>query len=117
MTSSAHGTFTIGGDLTVDRIGFGAMRLARNGMDTAARDPETGRAVLRRAAELGVDPIDTADFYRSADGPVRANDLIREALFPTPRDWSSRPRSAPSSAPAAPPRAPPPTSAPPSRPT
>ena len=84
MTSSQHGTFAIGGNLTVDRIGFGAMRLARNGMDSAARDPETGRAVLRRAAELGVDHIDTADFYRSADGTVRANDLIRQALFPYP---------------------------------
>ncbi|HTU76380.1 MAG TPA: aldo/keto reductase [Trebonia sp.] len=84
MTSSQHGTFAIGGDLTVDRIGFGAMRLARNGMDTAARDPGTARAVLRRAAELGVDHIDTADFYRSADGTVRANDLIRQALFPYP---------------------------------
>jgi pyridoxine 4-dehydrogenase len=84
MSSSAHGTYAIGGDLTVDRIGFGAMRLARNGMDSASRDPETGRAVLRRASELGVDHIDTADFYRSGDGAVRANDLIREALFPYP---------------------------------
>jgi aryl-alcohol dehydrogenase-like predicted oxidoreductase len=51
MNSAAPGTFAIGGDLTVDRIGFGAMRLARNGMgDTVTRDPETARAVLRRAA-------------------------------------------------------------------
>jgi pyridoxine 4-dehydrogenase len=85
MNYAASGTFAIGGDLTVDRIGFGAMRLARNGMgDTAARDPETARAVLRRAVELGVDHIDTADFYRSPDGTVRANDLIRQALFPYP---------------------------------
>jgi aryl-alcohol dehydrogenase-like predicted oxidoreductase len=85
MSSAAPGTFAIGGDLTVNRIGFGAMRLARNGMgDTVTRDPETARAVLRRAAELGVDHIDTADFYRSPDGTVRANDLIREALFPYP---------------------------------
>jgi len=85
MNLSAYGTFAIGGDLVVDRIGFGAMRLARSGMgDAAARDPETARAVLRRAAELGVDHIDTADFYRSPDGTVRANDLIREALFPYP---------------------------------
>jgi pyridoxine 4-dehydrogenase len=85
MNPSAPGTFAIGGDLAVDRIGFGAMRLARNGMgDATDRDPETARAVLRRTAELGVDHIDTADFYRSPDGAVRANDLIREALFPYP---------------------------------
>ena len=85
MSDAAPGTFALGGDLTVDRIGFGAMRLARSGMgDTAARDPETARAVLRRAVELGVDHIDTADFYRSPDGTVRANDLIRQALFPYP---------------------------------
>ena len=84
MDHSAYGSFAIGGDLTVDRLGFGAMRLARNGMDATARDPQTARAVLRRAAELGVDHIDTADFYRSADGAVRANDLIRQALHPYP---------------------------------
>ena len=85
MNLPAYGTYAIGGDLMVDRIGFGAMRLGRNGIgDTAARDPETGRAVLRRAVELGVDHIDSADFYRSPDGKVRANDLIREALFPYP---------------------------------
>lgn len=85
MSDAAPGTFALGGDLTVDRIGFGAMRLARNGMgDTATRDPQTARAVLRRAVELGVDHIDTADFYRSPDGTVRANDLIRQALFPYP---------------------------------
>jgi hypothetical protein len=85
MNLPAYGTFAIGGDLTVDRIGFGAMRLARNGTgDAAARDPDTAQALLRRAVELGVDHIDTADFYRSPDGTVRANDLIREALFPYP---------------------------------
>jgi len=84
MDHPAHGTFAIGGDLAVDRIGFGAMRLARNAMDATARDPGTARAVLRRAAELGVDHIDTADFYRSPDGAVRANDLIRQALYPYP---------------------------------
>jgi len=85
MNHSVYGTFAIGGDLVVDRLGFGAMRLARNGMgDDAARDPQTARAVLRRAAELGVDHIDTADFYRIPDGTARANDLIREALFPYP---------------------------------
>jgi len=85
MIPSAYGTFAIGGNLPVDRLGFGAMRLARNGMgDTAARDLETAQAVLQRAVELGVDHIDTADFYRSPDRAVGANDLIREALSPYP---------------------------------
>jgi pyridoxine 4-dehydrogenase len=85
MTDSAYGTFAIGGDLTVDRLGSGAMRLARNGMgDTDTRDPETACAVLRRAVELGVNHIDTADFCRSPDGAVLANDLILEALSPYP---------------------------------
>ena len=76
--------FLLGRDLPIDRLGFGAMRLPRDGWNGPARDPETGRAVLRRAVELGVDHIDTADFYRSGDGAVRANVLIREALFPYP---------------------------------
>jgi aryl-alcohol dehydrogenase-like predicted oxidoreductase len=70
------------GDLTINRLGFGAMRLAANGMQGQRRDPEVGRAVLRRAVELGVNHIDTAAFYHSQDGSVRANTLIREALFP-----------------------------------
>lgn len=49
-----------------------------------ARDPQAGRAVLRRAVDLGVNHIDTADFYRSGDGLGRANDLIRTALHPYP---------------------------------
>ena len=78
-----HG-FLLGGDLPVNRIGFGAMRLSTNGFTGPARDPETGRAVLRRAVELGVDHIDTASFYRSDDGTVSANALIRDALHPYP---------------------------------
>ncbi|MDA1362487.1 aldo/keto reductase [Glycomyces luteolus] len=79
--------FLLGGDLRVDRFGFGAMRLpSQQGMGGPARDPETGRAVLRRAIELGVNHIDTADFYVSGDGAVRANTLIREALHPYPSD-------------------------------
>ena len=79
--------FRIGGDLDVSRLGFGAMRLpSKHGMGGPARDPEAGRAVLRRAVELGVDHIDTADFYFSAGGAVRANTLIREALHPYPSD-------------------------------
>lgn len=75
-------TFRLGGDLPIGRIGFGAMRLAANGFTGPARDPEAGIAVLRRAVELGVDHIDTAAFYASQDGSVRANDLIRQALHP-----------------------------------
>ncbi|MFI7708069.1 aldo/keto reductase [Nonomuraea sp. NPDC049480] len=76
--------FRLGGDLTIDRLGFGAMRLPQSSWGGPARDPESGRAVLRRAVELGVNHIDTADFYRSEDGSVRANSLIREALTPYP---------------------------------
>ena len=74
----------LGGIDTLDRLGFGAMRLPTQGFHGPPRDPKTGRAVLRRAVELGVDHIDTADFYRSGDGTVRANVLIREALHPYP---------------------------------
>jgi aryl-alcohol dehydrogenase-like predicted oxidoreductase len=80
-----NNVFHLGGDLAVNRLGFGTMRLpSRHGMGGPARDPENGRAVLRRAVELGVDHIDTADFYFSGDGKVRANDLLREALHPYP---------------------------------
>ncbi|MEV4360956.1 oxidoreductase [Nonomuraea sp. NPDC004186] len=78
--------FRLGGDRTIDRLGFGAMRLPQSGLGGPARDPESGRAVLRRAVELGVNHIDTADFYRTQDGSVRANTLIREALSPYPDD-------------------------------
>ncbi|MGW1024892.1 aldo/keto reductase [Streptomyces sp. NPDC002577] len=78
--------FRLGSDLLINRIGFGAMRLPTNSFHGPARDPETGRAVLRRATELGVDHIDTAAFYTSGDGTVRANELIREALHPYPAD-------------------------------
>ncbi|MFJ1733510.1 oxidoreductase [Streptomyces sp. NPDC088254] len=73
-------TFSLGGELTINRLGFGAMRLARGTFAGPARDPETGIAVLRRAVELGVNHIDTAGFYgRDA---VWANELIRTALAP-----------------------------------
>src|SRR5690242_14366326 len=83
--ASQAGTLTLG-DLTINRLGFGAMRLSTNGFQGPARDPEAGRAVLRRAVELGVNHIDTAAFYQSQDGSVRANTLIREALSPYPSD-------------------------------
>ena len=77
-------TFTLGGELTINRLGFGAMRLPAGTFRGPARDPETGIAVLRRAVELGVNHIDTAAFYQR-DG-VRANELIRKALTPYPDD-------------------------------
>lgn len=72
------------GDLTINRLGFGAMRLSTNGFQGSPRDPKVSRAVLRRAVELGVNHIDTAAFYHSRDGSVRANTLICEALSPYP---------------------------------
>ncbi|MBP5942639.1 oxidoreductase [Streptomyces acidiscabies] len=73
-------TFSLGGELTVNRLGFGAMRLAMGTFAGPARDPGTGIAVLRRAVELSVNHIDTAGFYgRDA---VWANELIRTALTP-----------------------------------
>ena len=68
------------GDKPVNRIGFGAMQLAGPGVFGPPRDPDAARAVLRRAIELGVDHIDTAQYY----GPDVVNDLIREALHPYP---------------------------------
>jgi pyridoxine 4-dehydrogenase len=70
------------GDKPVNRIGFGAMQLAGPGVFGPPRDPDAARAVLRRAIELGVDHIDTAQYY----GPDVVNDLIREALHPYPED-------------------------------
>jgi len=68
------------GDKPVNRIGFGAMQLAGPGVFGAPSDPEGARAVLRRAVELGVDHIDTSQFY----GPDVVNELIRDALYPYP---------------------------------
>ena len=68
------------GDKPINRIGFGAMQLAGPGVFGSPRDPGAARAVLRRAIELGVDHIDTAQFY----GPNVVNDLIRDTLHPYP---------------------------------
>src|ERR1700760_4581193 len=68
------------GDKPIGRIGFGAMQLAGPGVFGPPRDPEAARTVLRRAIELGVDHIDTSQYY----GPDVVNDLIREALYPYP---------------------------------
>ena len=68
------------GPHTVNRVGFGAMQLAGPGVFGPPADPAAARAVLRRAIELGVDHIDTAQFY----GPDVVNELIRDALHPYP---------------------------------
>ena len=73
------GTFEFGG-MTVHRLGYGAMRLTGRGIWGEPKDRDEARAVLRRALELGVDFIDTADSY----GPYISEDLIREALHPYP---------------------------------
>jgi aryl-alcohol dehydrogenase-like predicted oxidoreductase len=70
------------GDKPVNRIGFGAMQLAGPGVFGPPRDPEAARGVLRRAIGLGIDHIDTAQYY----GPDVVNDLIRDALHPYPAD-------------------------------
>lgn len=68
------------GDKSINRIGFGAMQLAGPGVFGPPKDPEGCRAVLRRAIELGIDHIDTSQYY----GPDVVNDLIRETLHPYP---------------------------------
>jgi aryl-alcohol dehydrogenase-like predicted oxidoreductase len=75
--AAKSGTFTIG-DLTVNRLGFGSMQLTGPGVWGDPKDPDEAVRVLRRAVELGVDFIDTADSY----GPVVAEQLIRKALHP-----------------------------------
>jgi aryl-alcohol dehydrogenase-like predicted oxidoreductase len=74
------GTFSLGGDLEVHRLGFGAMQLTGQGVWGEPKDHDECVRVLRRAVELGVDFIDTADSY----GPFVSEDLIREALHPYP---------------------------------
>ncbi len=79
QTASAAGTVTVG-DLTVNRMGFGAMRITGEGVWGPPADPDECRRVLRRALELGVNFIDTANSY----GPHVSEELIAEALFPYP---------------------------------
>ena len=73
-------TFTIGGDLEVHRLGFGAMRITGKGIWGPPADPEEAKRLLRRVVELGIDLIDTADSY----GPEVSENLIAEALHPYP---------------------------------
>ncbi len=78
----SESTFSLGGELTVRRLGFGAMRITGSGIWGEPRDPDEARRVLRRAVELGVNLIDTADSY----GPEVSERLIAEALHPYPDD-------------------------------
>src|SRR5580698_8127229 len=81
--SAAHGgTLSLGGELTVNRLGFGAMRLTGDGIWGPPKDRAAAIAVLRRAVELGINFIDTADSY----GPDVSEELIAEALTPYPKD-------------------------------
>ncbi|GAB3159705.1 aldo/keto reductase [Micromonospora sonneratiae] len=79
--TTAASDFLLGGDLRVNRLGFGAMRLALGGR---IREPQAGIALLRRAVELGVNHIDTAGFYGYGD--LQAHEMIRQALSPYPAD-------------------------------
>jgi len=80
--AAAAGTIDVGGDLTVNRLGFGAMRVTGDGIWGPPADHDRAIAVLRRAVDLGVNFIDTADSY----GPNVSEELIREALHPYPED-------------------------------
>ena len=80
-TSKSEETFLLGGDLLVNRLGFGAMRLTGEGIWGWPADRENAKKVLRRAVELGVNFIDTADAY----GPETNELLIAEALYPYPK--------------------------------
>jgi pyridoxine 4-dehydrogenase len=82
ITADAAGTFTLGGDLTVNRLGYGAMRITGKGIWGPPADQAASLATLRRAIELGVNFIDTADSY----GPNISEELIAEALYPYPAD-------------------------------
>jgi pyridoxine 4-dehydrogenase len=81
-TAAAAGTIDVGGDLTVNRLGFGAMRITGQGVWGDPPDHDKAIATLRRAVELGVNFIDTADSY----GPEVSENLIAEALYPYPDD-------------------------------
>src|SRR5689334_25253013 len=78
VSAAAAGTIDVGGDLTVNRLGFGAMRITGAGIWGPPPDRDEAKAVLRRAVELGVNFIDTADSY----GPNVSEELIGEALAP-----------------------------------
>src|ERR1700747_2546397 len=80
VSATAAGTFTIGGELTVNRMGYGAMRITGDGIWGPPKDHDGAIRVLRRAVELGINFIDTADSY----GPGVSEEIIAEALHPYP---------------------------------
>lgn len=82
LSAAAAGTFTVGSDLTVNRMGYGAMRITGQGIWGPPPDKAAALATLRRTLELGVNLIDTADSY----GPGTSEELIAEALYPYPAD-------------------------------
>jgi pyridoxine 4-dehydrogenase len=82
LSAASSGRFPLGGELTVNRLGFGAMRLTGDGVWGPPKDPANAIAVLRRAIELGINFIDTADSY----GPNVSEELIAKALAPYPKD-------------------------------
>jgi aryl-alcohol dehydrogenase-like predicted oxidoreductase len=82
LPAAQAGTATLGGDLTINRMGYGAMRITGKGIWGPPADREGALATLRRAVELGVNFIDTADSY----GPDVSEELIAEALYPYPKD-------------------------------
>jgi pyridoxine 4-dehydrogenase len=82
LLKQSAGTFTLGEDLTVNRLGFGAMRITGPGIWGEPKDRDEARRVLQRAVELGVNFIDTADAY----GPEVSENIIAEALYPYPKD-------------------------------
>jgi len=82
LPAAQAGTITLGGDLTVNRMGFGAMRITGKGIWGPPEDRDAALATLRHAVELGVNFIDTADSY----GPNVSEELIAEALYPYPKD-------------------------------
>lgn len=82
VTASRAGTVNLGNELSVHRVGYGAMRLTGTGIWGPPKDRKAALAVLRLAVELGVNFIDTADSY----GPFVSEELIAEALYPYPKD-------------------------------
>jgi len=82
LPAAQAGTVTLGGDLTINRMGYGAMRITGKGIWGPPTDREGALATLRRAVDLGVNFIDTADSY----GPDVSEELIAEALYPYPKD-------------------------------
>src|SRR5271156_3387681 len=81
VNAAASGTFSIGGDMPIHRLGYGAMRITGDGIWGEPKDREDAKKVLRRAVDLGVNFIDTADSY----GPDVSEQLIGEALAPYPK--------------------------------